>query len=310
MFGKKKPATKIDQEQLELIKTAQTRLRQKKRLYVHFVIFLIGAVFLILANTILGIGKDFQIFGVDWFVFAIILWLFFFVYHLFNVFVTNKFMGKEWEEKQLAKLVGKQKDRIEELKRKNSVEEDTKAIETAKEPSINSTKNDKKKLNSELIIIVAAGEDNAIGRDNELIWHLSDDLKRFKSLTEGHHIIMGRKTFESFPNPLPNRTHIVISRQLGYSAPYGVIVVNSLADALDACKKDKSPFIIGGGEIYKQAMEFATRIELTRVHATFEQADTYFPKIDSKQWKEINKVPHDIDDKHEYAFTFFTYERI
>ena len=98
MFGKKKQKPQIDKEQLELIKNAQQRVKQKKRLYYHFVIFLIGALFLILANTVLGIGKDLKIFGQDWFVIAIIVWLFLFVFHLFNVFVTHKFMGKDWEE--------------------------------------------------------------------------------------------------------------------------------------------------------------------------------------------------------------------
>ena len=115
MFGKKKETPQIDKEQLELIENAQRRVRQKKRLYIHFVIFLIGAVFLILANTVLGIGKDVQFFGIDWFVYAIFTWLFFFVYHVFNVFVTHKFMGKDWEKQQLDKLVAKQQQRIEKL---------------------------------------------------------------------------------------------------------------------------------------------------------------------------------------------------
>jgi dihydrofolate reductase len=142
-----------------------------------------------------------------------------------------------------------------------------------------------------------------------LIWHLSDDLKRFKSLTNGHHIIMGRKTFESFPKPLPNRTHIVITRQNGYQAPEGVIIVNNLDDALDAARNDKQPFIIGGGEIYKQSMAFADKLELTRVHSNFENADTYFPEIDDKVWKEVNRVTHDADNKHAHAFSFITYLR-
>ena len=116
MFGKKKQQPQIDKEQLELIENAQRRVRQKKRLYIHFVIFLIGALFLILANTVLGIGDGVQFFGIDWFVFAIFGWLFFFVYHVFNVFVTDKFMGKDWEKQQLEKLVAKQQDRINKLK--------------------------------------------------------------------------------------------------------------------------------------------------------------------------------------------------
>lgn len=115
MFGKKKETPQIDKEQLELIETAQKRIKQKKRLYAHFVVFLIGAVFLIVANLVLNIGKDVTFLGIDWFVFAILAWLFLFVYHLFNVFVTSKMLSKKWEEKQLNKLVEKQKERIAQL---------------------------------------------------------------------------------------------------------------------------------------------------------------------------------------------------
>ena len=141
-----------------------------------------------------------------------------------------------------------------------------------------------------------------------MIWHLSDDLKRFKALTSGHAIIMGRKTFESFPKPLPNRKHIVITRQQNYKVPDGVIVVHTLEDALDASKGDLQPFVIGGGEIYKQAMPHASKIELTRVHETFE-ADTFFPKINPSNWKEIDKTTHPKDAVHDYSFSFITYER-
>ena len=141
-----------------------------------------------------------------------------------------------------------------------------------------------------------------------MIWHLRDDLKRFKQLTDGHHIIMGRKTFESFPKPLPNRTHVVISRQTNYQVPDGIIVVNSLEKALDISKKDKQPFVIGGGEIYKQAMPLADKIELTRVHYSFE-ADTFFPKIDNTLWDETSNTFHVKDDHHNYAFSFLTYKR-
>ncbi len=166
-----------------------------------------------------------------------------------------------------------------------------------------------KKNSNELTLIVAAGENNAIGKDNDLIWHLSDDLKRFKSLTNGHHIIMGRKTFESFPKPLPNRTHIVITRQTDYKAPSGVIVVNNLEDAIDAAKNDKQAFVIGGGEIYKQAMPLVDTLEITRVHSTFDNADTFFPEIDETKWQEVKRTTHDADEKHEFAFSFLTYTR-
>lgn len=308
MFGKKKTKPAIDQEQLALIKAAEKRIKQKKRLYIHFVLFLIGAVFLIVANTILGIGKEFKIAGLDWFVFAIGLWLFFFIYHFITVFITHSFMGKAWEDQQREALVAKQQKRIEQLKQ-DYLKEEKKIAKSQAYNEVLDNKNTSEKKTSELTIIVAAGENNAIGKDNDLIWHLSDDLKRFKSLTNGHHIIMGRKTFESFPKPLPNRTHIVITRQNEYSVPDGVIVVNSLDDAIDAARKDKQPFIIGGGEIYKQSMALADKIELTRVHHSFEDADTFFPEIDDSIWKEVNHLTHDADEKHDYAFTFLTYEK-
>jgi len=295
MFGRKKNIPEIDKEQLELIKTAQKRIKQKKRLYSHFIIFLIGAVILIIANTVLGIGKDFKIFEVNWFVYAILFWFFFFVYHLFNVFITHKFMGKDWEQQQLNKLVAKQKEGIEKLK--DSL------------PKSNYLIASKSTLkNQQLTIIAAAGENNAIGKHNKLIWHISDDLKRFKNLTIGHHVIMGRKTFESFPKPLPNRTHVVITRNLNYRVPEGVILVNTLEDAIKASISDPQPFVIGGGEIYKQAILIAEKIELTRVHANFE-ADTYFPIIDKSIWKETSNDFYKKDEKNEIDYSFITYER-
>lgn len=300
MFGKKKETPQIDKDQLELIETAQKRIKQKKRLYAHFVVFLIGAVFLIVTNLVLNIGKDITFFGINWFVFAILAWLFLFIYHVFNVFVTSKLLSKKWEEDQLNKLVEKQKTRIAQLQQQ--VDKEYPLATEKKRPLTTSKK-------SEITLIVAAGENDAIGKDNQLIWHLSDDLKRFKELTNGHHIIMGRKTFESFPKPLPNRTHIVISRQDNYQVPSGVIVVNNLEDAFDAAKSDKQPFVIGGGEIYKQAIPYADKIELTRVHEDFE-ADTFFPKIDSTIWKESQNRYHAKDEKHTHAFSFITYERL
>ncbi len=304
MFGKKKVIPQIDKDQLELIENAQKRIKQKKRLYIHFVIFLIGAAFLIVANTALKIGKDFKPFELDWFVSAILIWLFLLIYHILNVFILNKFMGKTWEQEQLDKLVAKQQNRIKKLK-SNFIKEEALL---AQSEVYNDEKDKKSTPKSELTIIVAAAENDAIGKDNKLIWHLSDDLKHFKNLTNEHHIIMGRKTFESFLKPLPNRTHIVITRQNNYKAPEGVIIVNSLKDAIDAAKIDKQPFIIGGGEIYKQALQIANKIELTRVHENF-KADTFFPKIDMNLWKETSKTFHTKDEKHKHEFSFITYEK-
>ncbi len=300
MFKKKKAAPEIDQDQLELIQNAQKRVKQKKRLYIHFVVFLIGAVFIIASNTVLGIGKDYKILGKEWFLFAILLWLFFLAYHTFNVFVTNKFMGKAWEQKQLNKLVTQQQVRIERIKKELEKE--------ASHIAQSDLYNESLKAPAIITVIGAAAENNVIGKDNKLIWHLSDDLKRFKTLTNGHHIIMGRKTFESFPKPLPNRTHIVITRQTDYQIPEGVIIVNNMKSAIKAAKNDPQPFIIGGGEIYKEALFLADRIELTRVHESFE-GDAFFPEIDLNTWKVINESFHEKDKTHKHDFSFLTYER-
>ena len=125
-----------------------------------------------------------------------------------------------------------------------------------------------------LTIIVAASENNAIGKNNKLIWDLPDDLKRFKRLTSGHYIIMGRKTFDTFPKLLPNRTHIVISNKKDLNVPDEVIVVNNISDAIEISKDDPNPYIIGGGQIYKLGINLVDKIELTRVHSTF-NADTF-----------------------------------
>lgn len=159
-------------------------------------------------------------------------------------------------------------------------------------------------------MIAAVGEDNALGKDNDLLWHLPDDFKRFKNLTTGHKIIMGRKTFESFPKPLPNRTHIVITRDMNYETEcLDCIVVHSLEQALQNVENEETSFIIGGGEIYKQGARFANKIELTRVHGTFEDADTFFPELDMTQWKLITEEFHAKDEKHKFAFTYLTYLR-
>ncbi|MGB5555446.1 MAG: dihydrofolate reductase [Flavobacteriaceae bacterium] len=161
-----------------------------------------------------------------------------------------------------------------------------------------------------LTIIAAAAENNALGKDNDLLWHLPDDFKRFKRLTSGHKIIMGRKTFESFPKPLPNRVHIIITRDPNYSiADEDCIVVHSLEQAVQLVATDETSFIIGGGEIYIQGEKFANKIELTRVHATFEDADTYFPEIDTKNWVLINAEYHPKDERHTYDFTYLSYVR-
>ena len=160
-----------------------------------------------------------------------------------------------------------------------------------------------------ITIIVAAAENDAIGKNNDLIWSLPDDLKRFKRLTSGHSIIMGRKTFDSFPGLLPNRKHIVISKKSESYFPEEVIVVNNFEDAIKATNEDQNPFIIGGGQIYNLAMKYSDTIELTRVHEEFE-ADTFFPKINEDEWKLINQEKHEMDERHKYSFTYKTYLKI
>ena len=164
-------------------------------------------------------------------------------------------------------------------------------------------------MKKSITIIVAAAENNAIGKNNNLIWSLPNDLKRFKKLTSGHCIIMGRKTFDSFPGLLPNRKHIVISRNKNISFSDEVTVVNNFEDAIRETGDDENPFIIGGGQIYKLAMEVADKIELTRVHKEF-KADTFFPKIDEDKWKLIYEEFNEKDERHQFSFTYKTYIKV
>lgn len=163
-------------------------------------------------------------------------------------------------------------------------------------------------MNQKISMIAAASENNGLGKNNELVWHLPDDFKRFKQITSGHHIIMGRKTFDSFPKPLPNRTHIIITRDTNYKAT-GCFIAHSLEEAFALAKEDKNPFVIGGGEIYHLALPFAHEIELTRVHTKVE-ADAFFPEIPKNEWELIAEEFHPEDEKHKYSFTYQTFKRI
>ena len=158
-------------------------------------------------------------------------------------------------------------------------------------------------------MIAAIGKNNALGKDNDLLWHLPDDFKRFKQLTTGHKIIMGRKTFESFQKPLPNRTHIIITRDPNYNPDLpSCIVVHSIEEAIQLVYDDDISFIIGGGEIYELGMPYADVLEITRIHESFE-ADTYFPEIDERIWKQTKEEFHPADDRHKFDFTYLTYLR-
>lgn len=157
-------------------------------------------------------------------------------------------------------------------------------------------------------IIAALATNNVIGRDNQLPWHLSADLKRFKALTMGHHLIMGRKTFASIGRALPGRTTIVLTRDELFAAE-NVTVARSLQDALAMAAGDDEVFIAGGAEIYAQALHVAHRMYLTRVHADVE-GDAVFPDFDDvSEWR-LDDVEHcETDEKNEYPFSFLVYDR-
>ena len=160
---------------------------------------------------------------------------------------------------------------------------------------------------SRLSLIVAMAKNRVIGANNTLPWHLPADLRHFKTLTMGHHMIMGRKTYESIGKPLPGRTSVVVSRNAGYSAP-GVIVVNSLKAAIEACEGDEEIFVIGGAELYRQAIGLADRIYLTEIDADI-AGDAYFTEFDSKLWQETGRVSHSPDEKNLYSYHFVAYDR-
>ena len=159
-----------------------------------------------------------------------------------------------------------------------------------------------------IITIVAVSNNFIIGKDNKLLWHLPDDFKRFKELTSDCNVIMGRKTFESLPKPLPNRKNIIITRNIDYIVPDGCIVVSSLEDALEVESISEDTYIIGGGEIYKQSMDIIDKLEITLVNKHID-GDTYFGDIDLDKWKLVSNVYHPIDDKHNIDFNFLTYIR-
>jgi dihydrofolate reductase len=158
-------------------------------------------------------------------------------------------------------------------------------------------------------IIVAASTNNAIGKNNQLLWHLPNDLKFFKNTTWGMPVIMGRKTFESVNKPLPGRINIVITRQAGWKAD-GVITAADLNEALQkaAATNCKEVFIIGGGEIYKECFEQAGKIYLTRVHAVIDDADTFFPAVDENKWEQVYNEDFEFDAKHAYPYSFQTWK--
>ena len=299
MLFKKNNSSDINEDQIALIEYAQNRIRSKKRLFFHFSIMIIGFVSMLTSNLIFEFKKDIILFEFPWSYWLCSIWFFLFFIHLFNVYVTNKFMGKKWEKNQMKKLVSKQQIKIAEIK--TELEKEARIIAESQLFSQNSSRNT-------VTLIAAASENNIIGKDNKLIWRLSDDLKHFKELTKGHFVIMGRKTFESMPKALPNRTNVIITRKTDYKAE-NAIVVNSLEKALKVAENDNQPFVIGGGEIYKLSMEIADRIELTRVHTSIE-GDTSFPEIDLEKWQEVKNEKRLKNEKNEYDFSFLRYDKI
>ena len=160
-----------------------------------------------------------------------------------------------------------------------------------------------------LSIIVAINKNNGIGLNNELLYWLPNDLKRFKALTTGHTIIMGRKTFESLPKgALPNRRNIVLTKQdMQFQ---GAETFHTLADALAACQTDDEVFIIGGASLYAEAMLVADRLYITEIEDKEKEADVYFPEISADVWQEKSRECHSTDEKHLYSYSFVNYERI
>jgi dihydrofolate reductase len=162
----------------------------------------------------------------------------------------------------------------------------------------------------QLSLVVAMDESRAIGQQNRLPWRLSDDLRRFKALTTGHHIIMGRKTHESIGRPLPGRVNLVITRQADYRAE-GCTVVHSLPTALQLAAQagETEAFVIGGAQLFHLALPLADRLYLTRVHTIIPGADVFFPPFDLSDWRLLAAELHPADERNEFSFTFQTLER-
>lgn len=163
-----------------------------------------------------------------------------------------------------------------------------------------------------LSAIVAVAANHAIGRDNQMPWHLPDDLKFFKRTTMGKPVLMGRKTFQSLGRPLPGRLNIVVSRQPSLSLPEGVLLFNDIDQAVEYLTSlpVEEAFIIGGGDIFRKTLPLIQRVYLTRIHADIPDADVFFPALDPALWKQVWEEHHDPDARHAYPFTFQQYERM
>jgi len=159
-------------------------------------------------------------------------------------------------------------------------------------------------------LIAAIGKNNELGKDNSLVWNMPTDLKYFRAKTKGHTVIMGRKTFEAIGRPMPERRNIIITRDKTYKKD-GIEVVHSLQEALRLAQGDNEDeiFVIGGEEIFKQAMDIADRLYITHIDATDKEADTFFPEIIPILWNEVSHEEHKKDDKNPYDYTFSVYEK-
>jgi len=157
-------------------------------------------------------------------------------------------------------------------------------------------------------MIVAMGRNREIGKDNAMLWHLPADFKHFKSVTMGKPILMGRKTFESIGRPLPGRENIVVTRNKEFSAS-GITIVHSVDAALEAAKQYDEVMVIGGDSFYQQMLPVSKRLYITEVHDAFE-ADAFFPEINLAQWRELERVEHEADERHAHAYSFVSYERL
>jgi dihydrofolate reductase len=161
--------------------------------------------------------------------------------------------------------------------------------------------------------IAALSQNRVIGKNNDLPWRLPDDMKFFMETTKGHHVIMGRKNYDSLHDkykPLPNRTNMVITRQENFNAP-GCIVLHAVEPGLEIAERvgENECFIIGGAEIYKLSMPYTNRLYLTEIQAEV-QGDTYFPQFNTKEWREISRKHHPADERHQYSFDFVIYDKI
>lgn len=159
----------------------------------------------------------------------------------------------------------------------------------------------------QITLVVAAAENNTIGKDNQMPWHLPNDFKYFKKNTIEHSVVMGRKTFESIGKPLPDRRNIILTRNQQYLNPE-VDVADSLMEALTYCRDEREVFIIGGADIFRQALPLAHKVLLTRVHADI-AGDTFFPELSPSDWTLVSQERHSKDEKHAYDYTFEVWVR-